>query len=262
MNFMLVQVMIMKMHSYSTMNGQLQTVHNHSKCVFSQLQEATKSVGGWEKALEEAHIKQAEHDLANAIPASYTDSTHSSPANGTPSLPEGSSSSYADASTANALRKRLAAVVAQSHRSGASEGKENADTEASQKPEPPTFVVSNEPPPQTIAPHPLVNHPNNEIAALAKEYSELQTELTSMGPQYVTWPNNITWKNFAVFQLIPTLVYELEYPRTDRCVWLHGFSVLNQAERRYQYPAFICFRKDGARWTTITRSSVSLVDFA
>jgi sterol O-acyltransferase len=235
------QVMIMKMHSYATVNGLLQTVHNHSKCVFSQLQEATKSVGGWEKALDEANIKQAEQDLANAVPALHTDSIQSSPANGTPSLPEGSSSSYADAGTANALRKRLAAVVGQSYRSGASEGKENADAEMSQQPEPATFVVSNEPPPQMIAPHPLVNHPNNGIAALAKEYSELQTELTSMGPQYVTWPNNITWKNFAVYQLIPTLVYELEYPRTDRCVWLPDFSVLNRAEQRHQYPAFICF---------------------
>lgn len=206
--------MIMKMHSYATMNGQLQTVHNHSKCVFSQLQKATKSVGGWEKALDEAKTKQAEQDAA--VPALYTDSMHSSPANGTPSLLEGSSSSYADASTANALRKRLAAVVGQSYHS---EGKENADAEVSQNPEPATFVVSNEPnPPQTIAPHLLVNHPNNEIAALAKEYFELQTELTSMGPQYVTWPDNITLKNFAVYQLIPTLVYELEYPRTDRCV--------------------------------------------
>lgn len=216
-------VMIMKMHSYATMNGHLQIVHNHSKCVFSQLQEATKPVGGWEKALDDAKTRQAEQDLANAIPASYTDSTHSTPANGTPSLPEGSSSSYVDASTANALRKRLAAVVAQSYRSGASEGMGNADAEASQNSEPATFVVSNEPP-QTIAPHPLVNHPNNEIAALAKEYSELQTELTSMGPQYVTWPNNISWKNFAVYQLIPTLVYELEYPRTERIRPLYVFE--------------------------------------
>jgi len=52
--------------------------------------------------------------------------------------------------------------------------------------------------------------------ARKKDYSELQGELTSPGPLFVKWPNNISWKNFAVYQLIPTLVYELEYPRTDR----------------------------------------------
>jgi sterol O-acyltransferase len=32
----------------------------------------------------------------------------------------------------------------------------------------------------------------------------------------VTFPNNITFYNFTDYILIPTLVYEMEYPRTDR----------------------------------------------
>lgn len=67
------------------------------------------------------------------------------------------------------------------------------------------------------AQHPLVFHPDPSLSALAKEYSDLKTELISLGPEQVIWPDNVTWKSFAVYQLIPTLVYELEYPRTKQC---------------------------------------------
>ena len=67
-------------------------------------------------------------------------------------------------------------------------------------------------------PHTLVDHLDESIAALARDWSELDAELVSSGPNKVRWPNNITLKNFAVYQLIPSLVYELEYPRTNRCV--------------------------------------------
>jgi sterol O-acyltransferase len=65
-------------------------------------------------------------------------------------------------------------------------------------------------------PHPLIDHPDEKIAELAKEFSELDSELVSTGPEKVRWPNNIGWGNFADYQLIPTLVYDLEYPRTER----------------------------------------------
>ncbi|KAJ1951420.1 Sterol O-acyltransferase 2 (Sterol-ester synthase 2) [Linderina macrospora] len=35
----------------------------------------------------------------------------------------------------------------------------------------------------------------------------------------VTFPSNVTFQNFAMFQLSPTLVYELEYPRTPHIRW-------------------------------------------
>jgi len=65
-------------------------------------------------------------------------------------------------------------------------------------------------------PHPLVDHPDDKISELAQEYSELDAELVSTGPAKIRWPNNISWSNFADYQLIPTLVYDLEYPRTKR----------------------------------------------
>jgi len=72
--------------------------------------------------------------------------------------------------------------------------------------------------------HPLSFHPDPSLSALAKEYSDLEMEMFSSGPAQIIWPNNITWKNFAVYQLIPTLIYELEYPRTQKCVIFHGIE--------------------------------------
>lgn len=45
------------------------------------------------------------------------------------------------------------------------------------------------------------------------EIIELEKELTK---DTVSFPNNITVWNFTDYLLIPTLVYELEYPRTSR----------------------------------------------
>ncbi|KAH9976340.1 hypothetical protein BGW80DRAFT_914296 [Lactifluus volemus] len=44
---------------------------------------------------------------------------------------------------------------------------------------------------------------------------ELEWELVISGPQRVRWPQNITYKNFEMYQLIP-LLYELEFSRTQR----------------------------------------------
>ncbi|TFY75945.1 hypothetical protein EWM64_g8065, partial [Hericium alpestre] len=78
--------------------------------------------------------------------------------------------------------------------------------------------------PQPPKPHPLVDHPDEAIAAMAAEYSDMDGELVSTGPEYVRWPENITFKNFAVYLLIPTLVYDLEYPRTNRIRPLYIFE--------------------------------------
>ncbi len=62
----------------------------------------------------------------------------------------------------------------------------------------------------------LVYHPDEEVANLANELIEMDQELVSSGKEKIRWPNNISLANFADYQVIPTLVYELEYPRTER----------------------------------------------
>ncbi|KAI2005724.1 Sterol O-acyltransferase 2 (Sterol-ester synthase 2) [Ophidiomyces ophidiicola] len=54
--------------------------------------------------------------------------------------------------------------------------------------------------------------------SVAELRSDLATELTStLG--HVTYPQNLTWKNYADFIMCPTLCYELEYPRTKETQW-------------------------------------------
>lgn len=209
--------MIMKMHSYMSVNGHLQQVTLQSQNILDELREASEapSIGGWDKAIIDAKSHRAEMDTLTAMSTSSSTSTHESTPSRTPNIPEGSSTSYTDAATATALRQRLVAV------SSATDGNVVMTTTESESPIPSQSTVqlqTSEDKGHLFDPHPLVDHPDERIADLATEYSELQSELTSPGPHYLTWPNNINLKNFAVYQLIPTLVYELEYPRTDRYV--------------------------------------------
>lgn len=198
----------MKMHSYMSINGYLQFVSVQSQATLDDLREAAESTGGWDHALREAKAHRDELDAATGMSNSTRDTREGSPI-GTPPIPAGQQASYVDASTANVLRKRLAAMDQTAQGNG-----EKAEFNG-HSPEPPKR--SDDPPiPSPSEPHPLIDHPNEHISNLAKELSELEGELCSSGPEHVVWPNNITWKNFAVYQLIPTLVYELEYPRTER----------------------------------------------
>ncbi|KAH9479357.1 putative sterol O-acyltransferase 1 [Psilocybe cubensis] len=234
-------VMIMKMHSYITVNGQLHSVSEQANDLLASMRTATKAVGGWEEAMAVAQAKQRELEAPQnssssqlSTPPNGNSSTSESTPNGTPDVPEGMSTSYVDVKTANALRKRLAAVAAQSQsapqdsdvgvRTVHNLNKDSSPLKDASINGTSTFIVEADDLPEGLHPHPLVYHPDPQISDMAKDYSELQSELLSSGPTYVRWPDNITWKNFAVYQLIPTLVYELEYPRTDRIRPLYVFE--------------------------------------
>lgn len=193
----------MKMHSYMNINGQLQYAAAQRDILLATLRKATLSVGGWDQAMKDAKAHRKELEGSNGMNGSNGD-IQDSPL-GTPSiiLSEGTSSSYVDVPTSIALRKRLIQVS------------NNNKTAATEKIA--TESINSEPSaPSPVGPHPLSDHPDPNISAIAKDYSEVEAELTSPGPNYVKWPNNITWKDFSVYMLIPTLVYELEYPRTER----------------------------------------------
>lgn len=263
---------MMKMHSYMSTNGYLQSVDTQAQETLIELHRLTEdeSIGGYEAALSAAHGNRKMLDERRISSASVSDDDLSLTPNGfangnghghhegTPVVPEGSTASYIDARTAVALRQRLKGTTGGAEdRKGGLDGEESdgsvvtadsgvglgftspssqthptLDTNISsppssnpdsQTPSPttPTFSSSHKTKKgRKPSPHPLVDHPDARIAALAKEYTEMELELVGAGPEYVRWPENISLKNFAVYQLIPTLVYELEYPRTERCVRL------------------------------------------
>ncbi|KAL0953816.1 hypothetical protein HGRIS_004996 [Hohenbuehelia grisea] len=192
-------VMVMKMHSYMTVNGELAYIHEQATHLMQKMRERTDALGGWEKAIDVAKSRRAEIDAKTGVVDSESEPEHTP--NGTPPVPQGSTTSYVDPQTATTLRNRLAAVT----------GTTPKDSPLD------SSVVD----PRT---HPLVDHPDEDLSAMAQDYSEMQTELTSGGPHPVTWPNNISLRHFADYQLVPTLVYELEYPRTERIRPLYLFE--------------------------------------
>ncbi|KAL0576265.1 Sterol O-acyltransferase 2 (Sterol-ester synthase 2) [Marasmius crinis-equi] len=231
-------VLIMKIHSYMTVNGYLQQTSTQSQRVLDQLRDTVDSFGGgWARALEDAQAHKKALDRNTGMGGTSSDSegflapptgsNASATPIGTPPIPamaseKGLQTSYVDSETANTLRKRLAAM-------SDANGNVDADAQAvvqglndDDKKE--TEPSEDERVPTAAGPHPLIDHPDERIADLAREYTELQGELVSSGPLYVVWPNNISLKNFATYMLIPTLVYELEYPRTEKIRPLYVFE--------------------------------------
>lgn len=89
-----------------------------------------------------------------------------------------------------------------------------------------TRISQDAPPPPTSAiedefderRHILCHHPDRRVQNLAQILTELDIELTAPGGHGnkgpVRWPANVTLWNFMDYLLIPTLVYEMQYPRT------------------------------------------------
>ncbi|KAJ2918613.1 hypothetical protein MD484_g1719, partial [Candolleomyces efflorescens] len=249
-------VMIMKMHSYMTVNGQMQSARHTADTLFAQLKDLVANLypaDSWEAAIELSQSRRLEQEKREeaALAMSKSTSGTSTPREGTPIL-EGTPlppleasgnpnalSTFVDPNTATALRRRLVSManspsngsamkpVSSSASSTSSAAHDTGDstpgtTYSPSEPPPADFLMASLPPPP---PHPLVHHPNTEIATLAGEYSDVLSELRSSGPKdYTQWPENVTWKNFAVYQLIPSLVYELEYPRTTKIRPLYVFE--------------------------------------
>ena len=63
-----------------------------------------------------------------------------------------------------------------------------------------------------------VNSMVEERERLINEIENADRDLTGKVLQRMKYPNNLTCSNFLDYMFCPTLVYELEYPRTDRFV--------------------------------------------
>ena len=55
-----------------------------------------------------------------------------------------------------------------------------------------------------------------ERVRLIQEIENANRDLTGLVDHQMVYPDNLTYANFLDYMLCPTLVYELEYPRTDR----------------------------------------------
>ncbi|OJT14479.1 hypothetical protein TRAPUB_8979 [Trametes pubescens] len=180
-------VMMMKVHSYLSTNGQLAYTHREAEKVFVLLWEAADAEGGWDAALNEAE---------GGSPVELED------------MPTGSTTSSVDALAAVRLHRRLTGrTVADATAEGASVRTNGTRILPPGATTVPTYTPT--------ASEVLMHHPSENIAERGRTHAELELELRGPVEGRVRWPANITLRAFALYQLTPTLVYELEYPRTD-----------------------------------------------
>lgn len=198
-------VMLMKMHSYLAVNGYLSRVNQIHIETVKKLNAACDALGGYEKALLQAREAKREmmaNDTSSTPPVSSVNKNH---------LDSNDVASIAIHNAANeaGLRNRLHSIP-----STASATPTTSDASYF----PPGSPV------QSDSTHPLIDHPDKTVATLAQDITDMETELTSTGKKQIRFPENVTFWNFVDYQMVPTLVYELEYPRTNR--YVHFRSIL------------------------------------
>ncbi|CUA78209.1 sterol O-acyltransferase [Rhizoctonia solani] len=178
-------VMLMKTYSYVATNGYLSDLARKRALTEDQLHKSVEFVGGYEAALAEA--KQA---------APQSPGTQSVTPIGTPLSDKEVALDQAT------LRQRLNSTEPVKKEENIS------------RPRSSSYFPTGDVPP--LPPHPLINHPSSNISVLAQNLTDMDLELTSTGKNRIRYPNNISYANFLDFQMVPTLCYELEYPRTER----------------------------------------------
>ncbi len=240
-----------QMHSYMAHNGMLATVFFRLQVEKAQLAHYVESLpGGREAALNEAalHKKEVEDSLLTpdgALTPAMTPTISASELS-TPSSGAGLTG-YANT---EALEKQLGYVKDSSAQSSAlaSAFKESTTTESSidlrkrsaslsankprrksskqalkslPAPEKNLPLGTSLEPSATTTPHaprapnPLAWSTDSQIALLATNIDAMEDELKSNGVKGLVWPQNVTYAHFADYLIIPTLVYQLEYPRTS-----------------------------------------------
>lgn len=233
--------MLMKIHSYCSLNGELSERRRQLGKDERELDEVVEEMGGrrkvereareeWERQCgEAARVKerdagQCEGSKAEPLAQPPTDASTSA-----------LSSEDETAAAAAALRHRQPTARRRSSSPSASRAGQSS---AIHLPEEPQEGVET-----------LTWHPSDRVSRLAIAICEAKDLLSSNGKRPVTFPDNVTFANFIDYLLVPTLVYELEYPRTDSCVAVqlaqvqtlkHMLTFPNTA----QHPATLHPRKD------------------
>ena len=222
-----------QMHSYMAHNGMLATVFRRLGKERKQLSSLVGShPGGAEAAYAEAAAHKAELEAQEAM-GSARSTPVGTPGIITPGLEPPASAPIVAPTTielelpktnghyvpptpdANDLRRRVAATSTPKKR------KSVPATEALPKISPslpqgtslePSHMSS---PHESKAPSPLSWHPDQQIATLARNIDAMEDELKSNGKLGLVWPQNVTYQHFLDYMSLPTLVYQLEYPRTN-----------------------------------------------
>ncbi|PWN50101.1 MBOAT-domain-containing protein [Violaceomyces palustris] len=235
--------MMMKIHSYMAVNGSMADLYHRMRRVEGMLEERVAEVSkvppnkgteafrdAWAKALEEAGqlVAQPEDKEAGRSEAPTADTTWPSPESqrGTSSLRLRKNATPLDSANGATEEREKSPSLKQA-------GEDSLDARVVPEAEgrrrkrlARKVSVSR----GTIRdPHPLANHPDKLISELARDIENMREDLLSspeattsglMADEHIVkqdpvmWPENVTYANFWDYLLVPTLVYELQYPRT------------------------------------------------
>jgi sterol O-acyltransferase len=230
------------MHSYMAHNGMLATVYFRLKREKVDLEQALSNApGGREAVIEEATSRRAVYADNNTpvgtpgpgtpigTPAPQTQTVNFvTPGDGAAGYVEpvkskkesGNSSSGSSASKdssperSQGLRRRSimkAATSSTPKRKGSGMPQPDPDLPHGTSLEP----SHNSMPHSPREPNVLSYSSDEKIAVLARNIDMMEDELRSNGSNGLVWPQNVTYRNYFDYMFFPTLVYQLEYPRTE-----------------------------------------------
>ena len=225
--------MMMKIHSYMTVNGNMADTYHRIRRIESMIEERVAEVEGaaagrgeeqleasWIKAVNRARAHARSNDGAHA--GGPAEAEHVDGKDEKVTKKARSASRHQDwfklemqrgSKLERVRRARVGLVEKEKQDAEASSARQRTASDAAKD----HMVVRD--------PHPLATHPDSIIAGLARDIELLREELlttttsatTDPGmykEETVMWPHNITYANFWDYLLVPTLVYELSYPRT------------------------------------------------
>lgn len=204
-------------------NGMLATVYFRLQQEEAELNDLLETLpGGREAVMAEAAERRAELEKQEAD-ADQGTTPAGTPIPGTPAgipmTPTGSTH-YTDPS--EAFRRHLINMTeSNGHSTGPHKKKSTLATDALPQPQADLPVgTSLEPshtttPRETRPPGTLAWSTNERVALLARNMDAMQDELRSNGAKGLVWPQNVTYRHFFEYFTFPTLVYQLEYPRTN-----------------------------------------------
>ncbi|BEI84302.1 hypothetical protein CcaverHIS002_0409060 [Cutaneotrichosporon cavernicola] len=212
---------MMKMHSYMSHNGMLANVNARLIEEKRTLHEYLNSLpGGHEAALAEAAERKGELEAREASAPRISEPATPAPTPTPPQIrvPNDNGAVLSETSARlglNGNAKKKNGEVRRRIRSS------KPATDALPAPQSGLPRGTSLEPAHTTSPHAkraptlLAWSSDPKIALLARNIDAMSDELCSNGERGLVWPQNVTYKHFIEFMFFPTLVYQLEYPRTS-----------------------------------------------
>ncbi|SCV71124.1 BQ2448_2712 [Microbotryum intermedium] len=188
--------MLMKIHSYCAYNGELSEKRRELDIKRAELDRVIQEKGGEEACQQEAKrvwLKEIKEGvLVNDTPSNELVASATS---------SGSWDVKASDYAPTGMRQRVARRKSSTSIVGITR---------------PNSMSNKGKPVPLVGIEALTWHSHDQLRELAIDVMDLDELLVSTGVKKVRWPENTTYFNFVDYLLVPTLVYHLEYPRTNK----------------------------------------------